>query len=166
MNVSIERLTIPVFVRGLSVLDGYLTHPAVTDRPGLADARLAPDMLTLTGQVQRASDTSKGTVARVTGTEAPSFPDDERTIEDLRARIARTIDYLGRVPVGAFDGAEQRIVTIKLGGRSLSLSGGDYLLQFGLPNFYFHIATVHAILRREGVAVGKLDYLGAFDRAD
>lgn len=163
MNVSIERLTIPVFVRGLSVLDGYLTHATVRQRPELVEARLAPDMLTFTGQVQRASDTAKATVARVTGTEAPSIPDDERTIDDLRARIARTIDYLGHVPLGAFDKAEQRIVTLRLGDRPLTLSGGDYLLQFGLPNFYFHIATAHAILRREGVAVGKLDYLGAFD---
>ncbi len=165
MSVTIERLTIPVFVRGLSVLDGYLANAAAKDRPGLVDARLAPDMLTFTGQIQRASDTSKATVARVTGTEAPGFPDTEKTLDELRSRVARTIDYLKGVPVDAFDGAAERIVTIKLGGRSLSLDGRDYLLQFGLPNFYFHVATAHAILRREGVPVGKLDYLGPFDGA-
>ncbi|MGE0798782.1 MAG: DUF1993 family protein [Lautropia sp.] len=165
MSVPIQRLTIPVFVRGLSVLDGYLANAAAKDRSGLVDARLAPDMLTFTGQIQRASDTSKGTVARVTGTEAPSFPDTEKTLDELRARVARTIDYLRSVPASAFAGADQRIVTIKLGGRSLSLGGCDYLLQFGLPNFYFHVATAHAILRREGIPVGKIDYLGPFDEA-
>ena len=166
MSISAYEISIPALQRGFAVLGKLLDKAeAFADEKKikpeiLVNARLAPDMLSLAGQIQRLSDTAKGAAARLTGTEAPSFADDEVTLADLRARIQKTVDYLASVPEAAFEGADERTVTLKTRGGELSSSGKEYILTFVLPNFYFHLTTAYAILRHNGVAVGKLDFLG------
>jgi hypothetical protein len=168
MTVSMFRLSVPVFQRGLQVMSTYLDKTEAfaqetrTEVDSLVGARLAPDMLPLSGQYQRVSDTAKLTIGRVTGVEMPRFEDTEQTIAELRERLAKTEAFLATVAPEKFETAEARTVTISLGGTSVSMRGDEYLLTFALPNFYFHIATAHAILRHAGVAVGKRDYLGSF----
>ena len=168
MSVSMYRLSIPVFVRGFGVLSGYLDKAAAfADESGLdpdilVDARLAPDMLPLAGQVQRASDTSKNAIVRLTGIEAPRFADNETTFAELQQRIRNTLDFFASVAPERLEGSEAREVKLAFGKLQATLTGSEYLLTFALPNFYFHIATVHAILRQQRVQIGKLDYLGPF----
>lgn len=166
---SIHDLTIPAFRRGLAILANYVDKAAdYSAAEGLAsgaliDARLASDMLTFTGQIQRASDNAKSGAARLAGVEAPSFPDVETDFQDLRQRLADTDAFLAGLTPEQFDRAEIRV--IELGFRSVSgtMSGQIYLTQVLLPNFYFHIATAHGILRAAGVAIGKRDYIGTTD---
>lgn len=166
MTVSMFRLSIPVVQRGLRVLSTYLDKAEAfaketgSDPNALVGARLAPDMLPLSGQYQRASDSAKFAVGRLTGVEMPRFEDNEQTIADLRERLAKTEAFLATVEPKAFDASADRIVTISSGGTSVSMRGDEYMLTFGLPNFYFHVATAHGILRHAGVVVGKRDYLG------
>lgn len=156
------QASVPVFMRGLRALAAELRRGAASAAarqfdPGvLVQARLAPDMLTLAGQVQRASDTSKLSAERLTGVPSPRFADVENTMEELQERIAATLRYLQGLDPTAFEGSASRTIEISLG----SMRGDIYLLEFGLPNFFFHIATAHAILRHNGVPVGKRDYLG------
>ncbi|UPA23602.1 DUF1993 domain-containing protein [Shinella oryzae] len=166
MSITPYEISVPAFQRGFTVLSKLLdkAEAFAAERKikpeVLVDARLAPDMLSLAGQIQRMSDTAKFAAARLTGTEAPSFADDEKTLADLRARITRTTDYLASVPQAAFEGAMERMVTVKSRGGDNTSTGKEYLLTFALPNFYFHLTTAYAILRHNGVPVGKLDYLG------
>jgi hypothetical protein len=166
MSVSMYDASTPVFLRGLNVLSAELTKArAHADAQGIAHAellgsRLAPDMLTLASQVQRASDTSKASVERLTGVAAPKFPDDETSIEQLQERIAKTVAYLDSVGAEHFTGCAQRQIEMKFGEFRPVFTGDKYLLEFGLPNFFFHLTTAHGILRNLGVKVGKLDYLG------
>lgn len=166
MSITPYDLSIPAFQRGFAVLSKLLDKAEAFAEEKkfkpeiLVNARLAPDMLSLAGQIQRLSDTAKASAARLTNAEAPSFPDDETTFADLRARIAKTVDYLASVPQAAFEGAAERTVVMKTRSGDVSSSGKDYLLGFALPNFYFHLTTAYAILRHNGVAVGKLDFLG------
>ena len=166
MPITPYELSIPAFQNGFAVLSKLLDKAEAFAEEKkikpevLVNARLAPDMLSLAGQVQRMSDTAKGAAARLTGTEAPSFADDETTLADLRARIGKTAAYLASVPEAAFAGAEARTVVLKTRGGEMSSPGKDYLLTFVLPNFYFHLTAAYAILRHNGVSVGKLDYLG------
>ncbi|MDM9624452.1 DUF1993 domain-containing protein [Rhizobium sp. S152] len=166
MPISMYRLTVPVFQRGLATLETYLGKvEAFVGEKGVASKdliaqRLSPDMLPFTGQYQRATDSAKLAIARLTGIDAPKFEDNESTIEELYERVAKTRRYLDGISPDAIEGAEEREVVISPGGNKVTFRGEDYLLQFALPNFYFHIATAHAILRNQGVPVGKLDYLG------
>lgn len=168
MSISMYRLTVPVFQRGLTTLSAYLekaekfAEEKGIDPIELVATRLAPDMLPLSGQYQRATDSAKLAIARLTGTDAPKFEDNETTIADLRARVAKTEAYLATVTADALDGTETREVVISPGGNKVVFSGDDYVLKFALPNFYFHLSMVHAILRNQGAPVGKLDYLGRF----
>ena len=168
MALSFYDISIPVFTRGLGqlahVLDKGLAHAqaAGTDPDLLVQARLAPDMYTLAGQVQTASDAAKFAAARITGIAAPSFPDTETTYAELQARVAKTVDFLGSVERSQVDGGEEREVTMKVGGAELRFSAQRYLLQFALPNFYFHVTTAYDVLRHSGVALAKRDYLGRF----
>ena len=168
MTLSMYRMTVPVFQRGLATLNAYLdkaeahTTEKALDPGMLVNARLAPDMLTLSGQFQRASDTAKLTIARLGAIDAPSFEDSETTIAELRERVAKTAAFLATIGEDTLAGSETRQVTISPGGVKMTFRGDDYLASFALPNFYFHIATAHAILRQQGVAIGKRDYLGAF----
>jgi uncharacterized protein len=167
MTASISRLTVPTYLRGLRVLAHYLDKAAAHARENgldpatLVDARLAPDMSPLSGQIQRASDTSKNAIARLLGSESPRMEDNETTLDELKARVQRTIDYIEGADTAALDAAEEREITLKFGEFSRTFDGLGYVLDFALPNFQFHVATTHAILRNQGLAVGKLDFLGA-----
>lgn len=168
MALSLYDISVPVFIRGLGqlshLLDKGLAHAQATGiDPGvLVDARLAPDMLTLAGQVQRASDASKLGAARLAAITAPSFPDTEQTWDELQARIAKTVDFLKSVDRAQIDGFEERPVSMKVGSNELDFTGERYLLQFALPNFFFHVTTAYDVLRHSGVPIGKRDYLGRF----
>lgn len=168
MPLSMYRMTVPVFQRGLSTLKTYLdkaeTHAAEKgiDSTTLVSSRLAPDMLPLSGQVQRVTDTAKLTVARLAVIEAPRFEDTETTIAELRERIAKTEAFLATISPEALDSSESTEVTIAPGGVKTTMRGDEYLATFALPNFYFHVTTTHAILREQGLGVGKMDYLGSF----
>jgi hypothetical protein len=162
---SMYRATVPVLIRGLKILSTLLEKGEAHAKETGADltgARLAPDMLTLVGQIQRISDTSKGAIGRLTEIVPPPMADEEVSFADLQARVAKTIAFLESVDPAAFDGADTREVTLKAGPFEAKMSGEDCLLGFVLPNFYFHLTTAYGILRNQGVAVGKLDYLGPF----
>jgi hypothetical protein len=168
MSLSIYQVSVPAFVRGLGVLADLLRkaeahveqHGSVPD--AMISARLADDMLPLSAQVQRVSDTSKMSVERLTGVVAPKFEDNETSFDQLQERIANTIAYLESVPETAFAGGEVREITLNFGSFQPAFTGDSYLLTFALPNFYFHLVTAHDILRNQGVAVGKRDYLGPY----
>ena len=162
MPISLHDACIPPLVHGLRVLAALLDKAAAHAGAGaeaLVAARLAPDMLPLSGQVQRASDTAKFAAARLTATPAPAFADDEESLDDLQARIAKTIAFLEDVPEAGFEGAEGRSITFGPASAPRQMAGTDYLLRFVLPNFHFHLATAYGILRHAGVPVGKRDYL-------
>ena len=161
MSISIHDATVPVFVRGFRVLSDLLAKAeAQADASALIDARLAPDMLSLAGQIQRASDTAKFAVARVGDVQPPSFEDNEASFADLRKRIAATVAWLESVDPAAIDAGASRTITRKFKDADVNFTAQEYLLQFAIPNFFFHVTTAYDILRHNGVAVGKLDYLG------
>lgn len=168
MALSLHDLTVPTYLRGLRTLLHYLDRAAAHAREtgsepdAIAAARLAADMLPLSGQIQRASDTSKNAIARLLGVDAPRFPDEERTLDDLRERLAKTIAYVEAADAAQIDAGATRTITLTFGQLSRRFDGERFVLDFALPNFYFHLATAHAILRQAGVPIGKLDYLGAF----
>jgi hypothetical protein len=168
MTLSMYDVTVPVLTRGLRMLSDYLGSAARfaadnnIDPAVLVNARLAPDMLPLAGQVQRASDTAKASIGRLTDLTVPSFPDSEKTLDELTDRVARTIDFLATVRPEHLEGAEKRSIELKFRLVKPTLSGSAYVLQFMLPNFYFHLATAHDILRHNGMKLGKADYLGSF----
>ena len=118
-------------------------------------------MLPLSKQVQIACDTAKKGAARLAGVDAPPFDDNEKTIEELRTRIARTIDFLKSLPPSAFDGCEERDIKVPAGERTLEFKGLTYLQRWLLPNLFFHVTTAYNILRHNGVEIGKRDYLGS-----
>lgn len=166
MSLTMYRASIPAFIRGLEVLSTLLEKAvAFADEKGIAHAdiigaRLAPDMLPFASQIQRASDTSKLSAQRLAGGEAPRFEDNEDSFDALQERIANTIIYLKSIDAKQLDGSDTRTVTVKFKDAQPSFSGVDYLLGFGLPNFYFHVVTAYDILRHLGVPIGKMDYLG------
>lgn len=171
MPLSLYEISVPALIRGLENLshqiDKAMAHACERsmDDAEYVQARLAPDMLTLAGQVQRASDTAKFGGARLSQSQAPSFADEEVTLEDLKARIAKTIEYLQGVQAGSVDGGEKREIHFKAGPRELHFTGEDYVRNFVLPNFYFHLTTAYGLLRHKGVPLGKLDYLGNIQAA-
>jgi uncharacterized protein len=168
MSLSMYDLSVPVLQRGLGVLSNYLDKASAyatergIDPTVLINARLAPDMLPLAGQVQRASDGAKGVGARLTGADAPSFPDTETTFAGLGERVAKTVAYLQTITPQSLEGSDARPITLKFGSQSVTLRGDAYLTGFALPNFFFHVTTAHNILRHNGLAIGKKDYLGNF----
>lgn len=167
MSLSIYAHAPAQFIRGLRVLSELL-HKGETylkekplDEDSLLEARLAPDMFPLLRQVQIVSDTAKGAAARLTGREVPSMPDTETSFAALQERIEKTIAYLQEFSAEDFAGSEGRTVVLKAKDRELTFSAENYLLNFAIPNFYFHLTTAYDILRHRGVDVGKMDYLGA-----
>ena len=167
MKITIQAVTVDVFAHQLgslsALLEKGLAHATARkfDPSVLVNARLAPDMFPLSRQVQIACDGAKNGVARLAGLEPPRFEDNEKTIEELRARIARTIDYLKGVPGSAFEGAEDRAIRVPAGpDKFLDFKGLDFIQRWVLPNVFFHITTAYAILRHNGVEIGKRDYLG------
>ncbi|XLZ69160.1 DUF1993 domain-containing protein [Massilia sp. SR12] len=169
MSLSMYKVSVPVFVRGLKVMAEALrkaqAHAVAGSQPEgtLLGARLADDMLPLTAQVQRASDTSKLSIERLTGIAAPKFTDNEASFEQLLQRIADTIAYIEGVGEEYFADSETREVALSFGSFKPTFTGESYLLTFALPNFYFHVVTLHDILRNQGVKIGKIDYLGPYE---
>lgn len=166
MIFSLHTMATGTFVpmlRSLSaLLDKGAQHAAAKkfDPAVLANARLAPDMFPLAMQVQIACDHAKNSTARLAGLTAPRFEDTEKTIDELKTRIAKTIDYVESIPASAFEGAEERRITVELpGDLVLEVRGAQYLKDWGLPHFYFHVVTAFDILRHNGVDIGKRDYL-------
>lgn len=168
MPLSMYQASIPVFVRQLrnlsTILDKAEEHAQTRgDAPSLLiEARLAPDMFPLSRQVQSASDSAKGAAARLAGIELPSFPDTETSFAELKERIAKTIAFLESVPAEKIDGSEEREVVLRPRGMEMRFDGQGYLLTFALPNFFFHVTTAYAILREQGVPIGKMDFLGSY----
>ncbi|PLZ02976.1 DUF1993 domain-containing protein [Burkholderia sp. WAC0059] len=166
MSLSMYQASVPVLLRGLENLQAIIgkgeAHAAEKqiDPSVLTGFRLFPDMLPFTRQIYIATDTAKGCAARLAGVEAPKFDDVEMTFGELEARVQKTIDYLKTFEPGQIDGSETRSITLKMRSGPLEFTGQSYLLQFVLPNFYFHLTTAYDILRHNGVELGKLDYLG------
>jgi hypothetical protein len=168
MSISMHSASAPVFARMLGNmlrwLDAAEAHAQARqfDPANYLGLRLAPDMLPFTRQIQIASDTAKGCVARLAGAEVPRWDDDEATLDELRARIRRTIDYVKSVPAAQVEGSEGREIVLPMRhGDALHFVGEAYLKHYALPNFYFHATTAYALLRQAGVPLGKRDYLGA-----
>jgi hypothetical protein len=162
------QASIPVFVRMLDNLSGILDKAAAhaeakkIDPAIFVNARLAPDMFPLSRQVQIATDMVKGCAARLAGIEVPSYEDNETTFSELQARIAKTKAFIESVSASQIDGSEERKITLKFGSKELNFLGQAYLLDFVLPNFHFHLTTTYAILRHNGVEIGKKDYTGDY----
>ena len=150
----------------LSGIEGWLDKTvayAATkkfDPNTLLQARLAPDMFPLVRQIQSACDSAKYAASRTAGKEPPSHPDTETTIDDLKKRVSTVVSYLDTFKASDFDGANDRSVSLPR-WEGKSMSGTDYLVQHAMPNFFFHLTTAYAILRHNGVDIGKRDYLGA-----
>jgi uncharacterized protein len=166
MTSLIHTLSVGSFAQMLrtlaTLLDKGAQHAATKkfDPAVLMNARLAPDMFPLVKQVQIACDHAKNGTARLMGQEPPRFADEEQTLDDLKARIARTVDYVESAPASAFEEAAERDITLSLPGeRVLELKGLAYLRDWALPHFYFHVVTAYDILRHNGVEIGKFDYL-------
>lgn len=167
MALTMYQASIPVFVRMLGNLSSILdkgeayANAKNIDQSVLVNARLAPDMYPLSRQVQIATDMVKGCAARLAGVDVPSYDDNETTFADLQARVARTMAFLQSVTAEQINGTEERTVTLKIRGKEISFLGQPYLLNFVLPNLYFHVTSTYAILRHNGVDLGKMDFLGS-----
>jgi len=168
MAVSMYQASIPVFVKNLtnlrSILDKAAAHAQAKkfEDTVLVEARLYPDMFPLRRQVQIAADHAKG-AARLAGVEPPTYEDNEKTLAELSERITKTIDYLGTLPPAEFEGGEDREITRPVRGKPTVFRGSTFLFGLAYPNFYFHVTTAYAILRHNGVEVGKADFIGGFD---
>ena len=166
MSAPLYDASVPVFRQMLHALADLLRKGEAHAREQGRDpdeimaARLAPDMLTPAGQVQRASDHAKGATARLAGFKPPPFADDERNLAEAHARISRTLDYIETIPVEAFDTAAGRIVTVRFGVPDMPAA--RYLYGFALPSLFFHVTTAYGILRHRGVPLGKRDFLGDY----
>ena len=167
MATSLYDFSIPALTRGLTNMSAILGKAAAYAQAKkigdtvLAQARLFPDMHPLSRQVQIACDTAKGAAARLAGVEAPKHEDNETTFAELKARIAKTLDFVKTVTAAQLQGAETRNIEIKFPNGSWKFTGLKYLTEFALPNLYFHESMAYALLRKSGVDVGKMDYLGA-----
>ena len=166
MTISMHAMAVGSFVSMLTDLSQLLDKGAEHAKAKkfesevLVNARLAPDMYPLARQIQLACDNAKGAVARLVGKEPPRHEDNEKTIEELKARIAKTIDYLKSVDEGALDVSSERKITMDLqNGMILNMTGAQFLRDWGLPHFYFHVVTAYDILRHNGVEIGKRDFL-------
>jgi uncharacterized protein len=168
MSLSMHSASVPIVVRMLGNLSEWLDKAEASARARnfdpavLLGVRLAPDMLPLVKQVQIACDTAKFAVARLAGVEAPKFDDSEATFDELRERMRKTVAFVQSVPAAQVDGSEEREITVPRRAGPLLLKGEVYLKNYALPNFFFHVTTTYALLRHNGVELGKSDYLGAF----
>ena len=167
MSLSMYQASVPVFTQMLTSLSAILDKVAAHATAKKWDAatvpatlRLIPDMLPFAKQIQIASDHAKRAAARLAGVEAPAYEDNETTIPEFKARIAKTLDYLRGIKPAQIDGSEERVVEWPAGPRMRRLKGRDYLLAYAMPNFFFHVTTAYALLREAGVDIGKADYVG------
>jgi uncharacterized protein len=167
MSITMHSASVPVFVRMLGNLLAWLdkaeAHATARkfDPQVYLGARLAPDMLPFTKQIQIACDSAKFGVARLAGVDAPKFDDTEATLAELRERIHKTLEFIRSVPAAKLDGTEAKDVVVPRRDGSMTLKGEFYLKHFVLPNLFFHVTTAYALLRHNGVDLGKADYLGA-----
>lgn len=167
MSFTVHASCVPQFVKMsknmLAWLDKAEAHAKAKkfDVNNFVGMRLAPDMLPFSRQIQIASDAAKNCVARLVGDEPPKWADTESTLDELRARIQKTIDFVQSVPAHRFEGAEKRDIVMPAGpDRTIRMTGETFLQGFSIPNFYFHVTMVYALLRHGGVEIGKGDYLG------
>ena len=167
MPISMYQASIPACLQMLSALSGILdkasAHAAAKkiEPSVLLNSRLYPDMFPLVRQVQLTADFAKGIGARLAGVEPPKYPDTETTIDELKARLAKTAEFLKGLKPAQIDGSEAREITIPIPNQPLTFNGQSYLVHFALPNLYFHSTTAYDILRHCGVEIGKRDYMGA-----
>ena len=166
MSFGMYAASVPTFLHMLKNLTAILekAEAFAKDRniepEVLVNWRLAPDMLPLSNQIQIAADFAKGTTARLAGAQVPSYPDEETTLAELKARIAKTVKFVEGFKPKDIDGSETRDITLTVGGQEMRFKGEPYLVHFALPNFYFHVTTAYDILRRCGVDIGKRDFIG------
>jgi uncharacterized protein len=166
MPISMYQASVPVFQQHLAALKGVLAKAesqaaAMKVSPAvLLEARLHPTMFPMTRQVQIAADFAKGAPARLAGLEPPVYPDTETSFAELTARIDRTLEFLKTLRPVQVDGQEERTIEIKVGGQPRTFKGLAYLLHFAMPNFFFHVTTAYAILRHNGIELGKKDFMG------
>ena len=169
MSLSMHEASVTAFTKTLSNLKAVLQKAKAhalelkIEEAVYTQARLYPDMLPLSRQVQIATDIARGAAARLAGNEPPAYEDNEKTFDDLVARVERTIDYMAKLEAAKFQDAATREITRPVRGQPHTFSGVNYLLQFATPNVYFHTATAYGILRHNGVPLGKADFLGSFD---
>lgn len=166
MSLSMYQASIPPFIRAFGNLSAILKkaeeHATAKkiDPSVFINARLAPDMFPLSRQVQIATDIAKGGAARLAGTDIPGYADAETTFADLQQRIEKVVAFLKTIKAEQVDGSEDKAISLKVGGNEMNFKGQDYLLGFVVPNVYFHITATYAILRHNGVEIGKKDFLG------
>jgi uncharacterized protein len=167
MTVAVYDISIPALSRGLTnlsaILDKAAAHAAAKkyDSIVLAQSRIYPDMHPLTRQVQIACDTAKGAAARLANVDVPKHEDTETTLDELKQRIAKTLDFLKTLTAAQVNSAESRTIEIKFPNGAWKFTAVAYITDFVLPNFYFHSSIVYALLRKSGVEIGKSDFLGA-----
>lgn len=166
MSVSLYDVSVPIFTLSLSnlavILDKAAGHAEVkkVDPKVLPGARLIIDMLPLSSQIQIACDTAKGAAARLAGIEVPKHEDTEATLAELQARVAKTLEFIKTIEPEQLQGAETREIVLQFPQSSLKFTGINYLTNFALPNFFFHVTMAYALLRKNGVDLGKRDFLG------
>jgi len=160
MAYDIFDASIPPLIHMLGGLSNILSKGEAHGGIDPSEARLAPDMLPLKAQVYIATDGAKGCGARLAGVEIPKFEDTETSFAELKARVAKTIDFLNTLDRKSFVGSENKEIVLKFPSVTFEFNGADYVGKFVLPNVYFHITTAYGILRNAGVALGKGDYLG------
>jgi hypothetical protein len=166
MSIAMYDVSIPIFILSLNnlaaILDKAATHAEAkkVDPKALPAARLIVDMLPLSAQIQIACDTAKGAAARLASMEIPKHEDTESTIPELKARVAKTLDFIKGIKPEQLQGAEAREIELKFPSGTLKFTGLNYLTNFVLPNFFFHMTMAYALLRKNGVELGKRDFLG------
>ena len=166
MTISMYQASAPRFVNILNnlsaILDKAQAHAEAKkiDVMALTSFRLFPDMLPMTKQIQIACDSAKGAMARLAGVEIPKHEDNEQTIADLKARIAKTVAFIQAIKPAQVDGSDDRDIALKRGGKDVTYKGMQYLLGYAYPNFYFHVVTTYNMLRHNGIEIGKNDFLG------
>ena len=169
MTISMYQASAPVFIKMLGNLKSILQKAAAhaeakkIDESAFLSARLFPDMLPFTSQVHIATDFARGTCARLSGAEPPSIDNTEKSIADLIGRVERSIEYVKSIKPELIDGSEGREIVRKVRGNDVKFTGQNYLLNFALPNFYFHTTMTYALLRKGGVEIGKMDFIGSAD---
>jgi len=167
MTISMFQAAVPPSLQMVDAMSGVLAKAAAhcearkIDPSVLLGCRLFPDMFALTRQIQVAADFAKGGCARLAGVDAPKFEDTEETFAELRARLDRTAGFIRTLVPSQIDGSEDRAIVIRIAGNEMRFRGQPYLLHFMLPNLYFHATAAYAILRHNGVEVGKRDFVGA-----
>ena len=167
MKISMYELSHDVFKKSLGQLQHVMEKGIANakarsfDTSVLVGARLAPDMLPFSKQIQLTSDFAKNSMARLAGIDPPKFEDNETTMEELLARVKKTLEYIDTVPATALEGSETRDIRIPLRDRTVEFKGLPFLQHWALPNFFFHYVTAYNLLRHNGVDIGKRDFLGS-----